>query len=919
VAKKPDVRSVKQPPAQNSRSHTPPSFMFRPVRTRLLDELEGQGHGGPKLLSIVAPIGYGKTVVMSELHAFLQQIGEHCYWVGLDDRHTSVDRVLNAIKASIIGPRDDPHPAQAFLRGDEPIESRIDEVIELVAGLPVSSTIFIDNLNSCADEALGAFLDVLIFRTSSSVRFVWSTTTDPSINLGRAKLEGLIRQIGFSELSLDAKETRELLGDDLGVHIGNPGVEAILRQTEGWPAAIRMAQIILAESDQPLAALNAFSGSDEDVSALLNRQVLKGFSPELREFLLRIAQLRTFSMELCCHATGMDDAASHLDFLLRRNVFVIPLDRNRKRYRLHGLFREYLLGEADRQLSLQQKRDVLERAAQWCEQHEDWHDAIDYALAAGVALKACRMLDRTARIFVREHGDVQQYISWVERLLLENVQIGLKTHFWYVWALIFQRRYQHGLQQQRQLADRLRQHALTNAPSTDLSQRIDHLRICLDLFTDNLADAQSGVERWMEGEKTNDPYTTGSIGCIKSICLASSFKLAQAKRAMGIVQPILLEIGGAYTVGWVSLIQGILSTYEGDYPHAYRELASGLTRARSRLGDEAVLCGTMAFVGSKCAVEMGLKDEARNLFIVGLKTAQNNVLVDTVACGLDAAVKLWNGSADELVSIPRLREIARGYPLRLSLMLSCYLVRRLLCLGRLDDALDEAERIGLNVKRGNVRGADTHEFAIPRYRDLFMATAIDLHIATRQFKQAETLIEHESRLALEDERTARQVELGLSKAAIAMHTNKLAVATKELTLAVSRAARRRIVRSFHDQAELVATLVNDTKPSSWPFALNEERDFFTEICRDLPIGEHGLRGRSAIRTDDPGPLVAPTKREAELLTLLNTGLSNQQIADYSNVSIGTIKWHLKNLYRKLGVANRSSALARARVLRLLSN
>ncbi len=144
MARKPGSTRARAVTPGRVHAASPPGFLFQPVRTRVLEELIEAGPQGPKVLSIVAPIGYGKTVLMSELHAHLQQAGEHCYWVGLDDRHASVERVLGSLKASITGPEADLHPIQVLLRGDEPIESRIEELIEYVTCLPAASTIFID-------------------------------------------------------------------------------------------------------------------------------------------------------------------------------------------------------------------------------------------------------------------------------------------------------------------------------------------------------------------------------------------------------------------------------------------------------------------------------------------------------------------------------------------------------------------------------------------------------------------------------------------------------------------------------------------------------------------------------------------------------------------------------------------------------
>jgi LuxR family maltose regulon positive regulatory protein len=893
--------------------------MFRPVRTRLLDELAQQGGSGPKLLSIVAPIGYGKTVLMSELYAQRQQSGERCYWLGLDDRDASVARLLRSLSAVLAGHEVAVHPTQALMRGDESIESGIDELIDMIAAPAGPATIFIDNLNSCTDGGLGELLDALLFRTPTSVRLVWSSTTDLALNLGRAKLEGLVRQIGLSELSFTTGETRELLGDDLERQIRLSGVETILRQTEGWPAAVRMAQIVLADATQPLAALEAFSGSDEDIAALLNRQVLRGFAPELREFLLCLAQLRIFSVELCRHATGDGNAQRHIDHLLHRNVFIIPLDRNRKWYRLHGLFREYLLSEADGSLDPERKRDVLKRAADWCARNSEWRDAIDYALASGEAAAASQMLDRTATIFLRDRGDSQQYIDWAARLEAEGVQIGWEAHFWYVWALVFCRRYELGRIQYEKLAERLRRFSgAADAPPEDLSPRIDHLRICIDLFTDRLADSDAGAARWLTVARTSDPYNLASIHCIKSCCLASSFRFTQARKAMSIAEPIMLEVSGAYTAGWICLIYGMLSIYEGDYAQARGELQAGLARAGEALGDDAGLCGNLSLAAANCAVEMGLDDEARSMVVHGLRTADSHGLVGIIACGFDAALKLWQGGSDESVSIPQLRAIARSYPRRLSLTLSCHLVQRLLHLGRINEAVVEAGRLGLGPEAGRDFEPDIEALAIAHYRDLFTATAIDLHIAAGEFSQAETLIAELLSTAQGEGRTARVVELTLAKMTIAVRRGKKREAARELVQAIAVAARGRIVRPFLDRAEAIIDLVNDTKISSWPFVRSEEREFFADVCRNLPIGSRFLHELSTFSAADKTVSVAPTRREAELLQLIDLGLSNDQIADRTEASVNTIKWHLNNLYRKLGVSNRSAALARARALSLLS-
>ncbi|UCH75188.1 MAG: response regulator transcription factor [Rhodospirillales bacterium] len=75
------------------------------------------------------------------------------------------------------------------------------------------------------------------------------------------------------------------------------------------------------------------------------------------------------------------------------------------------------------------------------------------------------------------------------------------------------------------------------------------------------------------------------------------------------------------------------------------------------------------------------------------------------------------------------------------------------------------------------------------------------------------------------------------------------------------------------------------------------------------------RGRMAfpyvdVRLLEMNPLAGLTDREREILAALAEGMTNQQLASALNISLNTVKFHLKNLYGKLGVENRAQAVAK---------
>lgn len=898
----------------------PPNYAFAAVPTRLLAELAAAADR-PRLLAVVAPVGYGKTVFMTGLYGRLLAQGERCFWTALDERDSTMERVLRLLEEMAYRHSVQLHPTQALFRGDEPLESRVDVLVAAAARYPGPFTVFIDNLNSCPDPALGYVLDRLLFETPPSVRFVLSSTADLPLNMARARLEGVVRQVGYTELSLGFDEVAALLGRDLVIAIGKEGVQAVLRQTEGWPAAVRLAQIALAATGRPCELLDGFSGADRDLAAFLNRQVLSDFSAETREFLLGLGLLRRFCADLARHAIGCEQAGEHLELLLQRNVFVIPLDRNRAWYRLHTLFREYLQGEAQRTLGEARRAEILLRAARWCEAQGSVSDAIDYALQAGSYDAAADMLERRASGIVRDRGDMLQYIEWVDTLLQRRCALGWQAEYWYVWALVLNRSYERGRHQIDHLSRRIVQAREAGDGPEDLphlQRRLDIAKASIDVFTDRLGDAYRNASLWLDGANLDDPFDATAASCTVSIYLSGMFRFTEAREVLRQAQTSAYQTNSRYASGWVIALNALPPIYEGNYALIQPELEPALQALQQGLGEGAGICGTIALLAASCEVEMGNAEAARPLLMQGLRSAETHGFVDAVACGMDAAVKLWSGEEDggegARVTLARLRKLAASYPPRLAFMLSCFLVRRLLRLGRLAEAVEEGERIGLECDEPQHEAAT---LAIARTRELRTAAILDLAIARGETRIAETLIVEEFRSARGDGRTGRMVELILAEMGLAFLAGNASAAGRQLMRAVSIAANRAIVRPFLDHAATIAALVEDTRPVDWGFALMQERRFFADLCRRLPISNRSLQeSMDALRIDSP--LLEPlTPRQVELLALLEAGLSNQQIADRTHVTVSTVKGHFQKLYARLGVSSRSAAVARARAMKLL--
>lgn len=894
----------------------PPFLSFTSIRTPLFDQLVSADAPEAKLIAIAAPTGYGKTVLMTGLYEHYQRRGATCHWLALDDRDVTIERLLTHLEALLTRLDTKVDVNQALHQGDHPVDERIGGLLDAMALLPRPTIFFIDNLSYCTDDTLCYLIDALVFDAPSWVHFVISSTGRLQFDQPRAKLEGLLYSIGPDALSFDQDGIARMLGGEVCARLSPDDVAQIAMQTEGWPSAVRLMQIILTNAQNPRNALTTFSGSDEDLALLLNRSVLQRLDEGARTFLLEISLLRSYCVDLCQSIRGNARAEHYVKALVDRNMFVIPLDRNRIWYRLHGLFREFLVDEAQRVISAPRRQEILVNAAKWCERNGYWQDAMTYALESESVDLGAAMLERVAAKFVRDRGDLRQYIEWIEQLHARGARSGPEAELWYVWALTFHRRYEYARQQMESLS-RARNGNQIPAPRqssrTDYERRLDVIRVTIGVYTDRLDDAHAHAVRWLEKDYNDDPFNVATVASANGIALTGANQLVEARKSMVIAHSYIAQANSDHGTAWVNLLSSMIVLREGDYVRAHQDLRATLARARAALGDATGITGTISLLAAKSAVELNLNDEARDRLAIGLRKAHTHGVIETTAAGLDAAVKLWSDTDKDFISLIELREVASAYPPRLSLMLSCFLIRRWLLIGNVDEAQREAVRIGLTAD-GGLSAPEACNTATAA--ELVTAARIELAIATRKFRHANTLIAAESSSAKAQGRHGRLVELALDEATINYLTGKNSVAVAHFGRAIRLAARHRALRVFIDRGELIASLVRDTGKKDWSFLVDEERQFFSEVCSLLPQKTGPLHEHLKALNFETALTELPTTRELELLALIDAGLSNQQIADRISVSVATVKWHLYNLYAKLGVSSRSAALARARDLKL---
>jgi LuxR family maltose regulon positive regulatory protein len=413
-----DEIDVRERPGRTYRAPGPPfdlvrSKLLRPLarpgtvrRLALLDRL---ADGDPRrIISVVAPPGYGKTTLLSQ---WAGQGGPAFAWVSVDERDNDPKVLLTYIAEALdavepVGGRVFDVLASA---GSSVPGSVVPRLGSAFASMTVPVVLVLDDVHLLRDQECRAALSVLADHVPEGARLVLAGRTEPPLRVARLRAEGRILEIGPADLSLTCAEAAALLRD-AGLALGADEVAELHRRTEGWPAGLYLAALYLREGGSLGTAPGSFGGDDRLVSEYIESEFLARISQRHRVFLTRTAVLGHMSGSLCEAVLEQPGSAATLAELARSNLLLVPLDRRGRRYRYHHLFRDMLLAELERR-EPGQLPVLRRRAASWCQRNDLPEEALEYSIAAGDVEAVAGLVEKLA-VPARRQGRIATLRRW---------------------------------------------------------------------------------------------------------------------------------------------------------------------------------------------------------------------------------------------------------------------------------------------------------------------------------------------------------------------------------------------------------------------------------------------------------------------------------------------------------------------------
>ena len=370
---------------------------------------------GTHIVIITAPAGYGKTVLSQQLS---RKLDKPLVWLQLDrfdnDPAVFLRYLVEGLRQHWPGLGE--KVLQLGAKGDA-----VGKNPRLIASLLINDLVrarskpllVLDDAHVLTEPAIHDLLQDLLDNFPPGVYTVIASRTPLPLNLSRLHAAGTVRYIGAVELSFSRDEIAELLAERYGPQPLET-VKEVEQFTGGWPVALELAERLVKDENNP-----KLKYSFNEASTLFNylaAEVLDKQPPDHREFLLKSAVLETLTPEECNRLLEREDSSAILENLANKQQLLIPLAGREKAYRLHQLFREFLLQRLGNRRHLLQRRAGHQAALDG-----DTEKAVEYFLLAGFDAEAENVLEQAGRGALVE-GRWHSVARWLEQL--SDRQVG---------------------------------------------------------------------------------------------------------------------------------------------------------------------------------------------------------------------------------------------------------------------------------------------------------------------------------------------------------------------------------------------------------------------------------------------------------------------------------------------------------------
>jgi LuxR family maltose regulon positive regulatory protein len=875
------------------------------VRPRLLQKLNQGLDCGFVLVS--APAGYGKSTLLS---AWLSRLDDPAAWISLDDGDNDPSRFLAYLVAALrrIDPSmPDGLEAVTDLNPGHDFEADLTTLINHFAERKQPFCLVLDDYHVIRNQTVHQLISFLLEHRPKPLKLVISTRADPPLPLARLRARSCLSELRPADLRFTTQEATDFLDYTMNLSVSEEDVNRLTMRTEGWIAGLQIAALSMQDTPDIPGFIRNLTGSHHYIFDYLLEEILERQSSEVQRFLLYTSILEQLTGPLCdamleCDQTAVSDHPSSLmlEELEHANLFIIPLDQEQHWYRYHPLFAELLRGYLKKNDPT--KIPILHtRASIWLEAHGLITEAIHHSMAAGDWERIIPLI--SANIFaLLEQNELNNVARQIASLTLAASPAR-------PWLLVGR----------AWLAAYTGQLSSVEPILTQAQAEIDHLNNEAELqtlgghiaairgYTNWIADRRDIAVQAARAALEWLPESERLIRCQAATLLGLSLNdFAEREKALKLALIYARECNISHVTifahgcwAWLLAMQGRLHE-----SHAASLEAIQLAASSTSLQPLPTLSHVFASLSAVLrewndldgAVRYG--KEAVDLARHWEQADALHFALDTLGYALFAKGDV-DGAFETLNQAWKVAIHTSTWFEQISLSQE---IEWHLAQGKLEEAVQRLRKAKVDISHPPEIALGS--FATP----LLSLMIVQIYLAEKEYTRAFELIGRLIR-DMEQKKVGHYLIRLLIWQALAYQGMKQEdLALIPLNRALAMAIPEGYVRTFIQEGdELVPLLKQASKIGIYPEYINAL----------LSMMEHASKRPSPQETITSRLIEPLSQREMDVLRLLAQGLTDKKIAESLVIARETVHKHLKNMYGKLNVHNRTEAINRARQLNLL--
>lgn len=873
----------------------------------------------PSVVLVIAAAGFGKTTLIAQCH---QRMGTQAIWLSLDrndqDPFTFVRHLIAGLnrERAIVSPA-----TESFLEG-RAASLDVDELTIRLANdlekLDDHRVLFLDDYYLAETTEINEIVHHLVTRASTRLHVVIASRTTPTLPIARYKADNALRELGARDLTFSPTEADTFLRQTHGLHLAPRELDLLIRHTEGWGAGLQLMSLFLRDSRDPREAIGALSSDTRDVTDYLATEVVGRLPPEIQQFLLYSSILERVNAEICNALLGREDAQAMIERIEGLGLFLFPLDAQRRWYRYHHLFRDFLRAR----LARQQPHTVVglhREASAWFDRAGLHEEAVNMALDADDFELAAHLVEKYAIAMIKQ-GHVPQVARWVQRFPARIVEQNPRLPLYQCWAVAHMGHVHAAeslLQQVTSAADILCQ---GSDSARDLLQAEIHtIGTIVALMADDI-ERTHAMASAVFPDAPDYHFLSGCLNNVAGLVALARGEFPRAIASAAMARHFHASSGCAYGICYSHCITGLTHLAQGRLSEARACFTLGVEGAVRDSGPRSFTAAMPRVLMAMLHYEANALDAAYAILEDELPLVDECAYVDIRTGGFLAMAGVLGARGQVNAALAYLDQ-AVTINVEAAFERTC--------------ALANSESIRLRLLVGDVAGARRFArhtgvddvIALPatwsRLPGLRTISQCRLLIAEGRAAAAVAPLQALVVLAKAANRRARKIQI-LSLLVVAYaQTRQHEAAFLAVRRILALGAEEGFIRSILDQGAAAGEMfVAFAKDRARTLSLTiVEADYLTRVCAAV-IAQHPAEAATPFAASAVTPIVVNgvaeslTDRELRVLRLLTEGASNTQIAASLFISVNTVRWHVANILSKLQVENRTQAAATARALGL---